>query len=90
MPITIQIPTPMREQADGQADVAVEAGTVQSALAELVAKHPALEPKLFNNGTLRPFINVFVNDEDIRYLDEMETKIQAGQTLAIIPAVAGG
>ena len=90
MSITIQIPTPMREQADGNADVPVEAGTVQTALAELVAKYPALEPKLFNNGTLRPFINVFVNDEDIRYLDDMETKVEAGQTLAIIPAVAGG
>ena len=90
MPITIQIPTPMREQADGNADVPVSEGTVQAAFTELVAKYPALEPKLFANGTLRPFINVFVNDEDIRYLDEMETKVEAGQIVAIIPAVAGG
>ena len=53
-------------------------------------QYPALEPKLFQNGALRPYINIFVNNEDIRYLDEMETKLADGVIVALIPAVAGG
>jgi molybdopterin synthase sulfur carrier subunit len=88
--IKIQIPTPMREQSGGQAEVAVEGGTVGLALADLVARHPGLESKLFHNGALRPFVNVFVNDEDIRFLDEMDTALADGAVVALIPAVAGG
>jgi molybdopterin converting factor small subunit len=90
MPIKIDIPTPMREQAGGQAVVEVAGGTVGEALADLVRKHPGLGPKLFDNGRLRPFVNVFVNDEDIRYLDDLDTKVEAGHLVALIPAVAGG
>jgi molybdopterin converting factor small subunit len=90
MPITIQIPTPMREQAGGQAEVAVAGATVKAALADLVRQHPGLEAKLFDGGRLRPFVNIFVNDEDIRYLDEMDTPVTDGQIVALIPAVAGG
>jgi sulfur-carrier protein len=88
--IKIQIPTPMREQAGGQAEVPVAGATVALALADLVAKHPGLESKLFDKGRLRPFVNVFVNDEDIRFLDEMETALTDGAVVALIPAVAGG
>lgn len=90
MAIKVQIPTPMREQAGGQAEVEVGGATVQAALADLVAKHPGLGPKLFDNGKLRPYVNVFVNDEDIRYLDEMSTPVTDGVIVALIPAVAGG
>lgn len=90
MAIQVQIPTPMREQAGGKAEVAVTGVTVQAALADLLRQFPALGPKLFDNGRLRPYVNVFVNDEDIRYLDEMNTPLSDGQTLALIPAVAGG
>ena len=90
MPIKIDIPTPMREQAGGQATVEVAGGTVREALADLVRKHPGLGPKLFDAGRLRPFVNVFVNDEDIRYLDDLDTKVTDGQLVALIPAVAGG
>jgi sulfur-carrier protein len=88
--IKVQIPTPLREQAGGNAEVEVTAATVGAALADLVAKYPGLAPKLFDGGKLRPYINVFVNDEDIRYLDEMDTALTAGQVVALIPAVAGG
>jgi molybdopterin converting factor small subunit len=90
MAIKVEIPGPLREQAGGNTEVAVAGATVGAALADLVRQHPALEPKLFQNGALRPYINVFVNDEDIRYLDEMDTKVTDGVIVALIPAVAGG
>jgi molybdopterin synthase sulfur carrier subunit len=90
MAIKVQIPTPMREQAGGQSEVEVAGGTVKAALDDLVRQHPALASKLFDNGRLRPYINVFVNDEDIRYLDDLDTTVKDGETVALIPAVAGG
>ncbi len=90
MAIRVEIPAPLREQAGGKTEVTVTGATVGAALADLVKQHPALEPKLFQNGALRPYINVFVNDEDIRYLDEMDTKLTDGVIVALIPAVAGG
>lgn len=90
MAIKVQIPTPMREQAGGNAEVAVTGATVQAALADLVRQYPGLGAKLFDNGKLRPYVNVFVNDEDIRYLDEMNTAVSDGVIVALIPAVAGG
>ena len=90
MAIKITIPTPMREQAGGQADVVVTGATVKAALADLLRQYPDLGPKLFDNGKIRPYVNVFVDDEDIRYLDEMDTPVADGVTVALIPAVAGG
>jgi molybdopterin converting factor small subunit len=90
MAIKIEIPAPLREQAGGNTEVNVVGETVGAALAELVKQHPALEPKLFQNGALRPYINIFVNNEDIRYLDEMETKLSDDAVVSLIPAVAGG
>lgn len=89
MPI-IQIPTPMRDQCGGLADVTVEGTTVQSALSALIEKHPGLGSKLFDNGKLRPFVNVFVDDEDIRFLNDLDTVVSEKQAIALIPAVAGG
>ncbi len=82
MAIKIQIPTPMREQSGGQAEVDVAGGTVKAALDDLLRQFPAMGPKLFADGKLRPYINVFLNDEDIAVAD--------GVVLALIPAVAGG
>lgn len=90
MAIKVEIPTPLREQAGGNAEVDVAGGTVGIALANLVKKYPALEPKLFLNGKIRPYINVFINNEDIRYLDEMDTAVADGVIVALVPAVAGG
>ncbi len=90
MAITVQIPTPMRDQSGGKAEVSVTGATVQAALDDLVKQHPGLGTKLFDNGRVRQYVNVFVNDEDIRYLDEMETKLADGAVVALIPAVAGG
>ena len=90
MAIKVEIPGPLREQAGGKTEVTVSGNTVGAALADLVKQFPALEPKLFQNGTIRPYINVFVNNEDIRYLDEMDTAVTEGVIVALIPAVAGG
>ncbi|HEY1190993.1 MAG TPA: ubiquitin-like small modifier protein 1 [Gemmata sp.] len=90
MAIKIQIPTPMREQTGGKAEVEVTGATVKDALADLVRQYPGVEPKLFADGKVRPYINVFLNDEDVRYLDEMDTAVTDGVVLALIPAVAGG
>lgn len=90
MPIIVQIPTPMREQAGGAATVPVAGATVGDALADLIRIHPGLGPKLFDNGQLRPYVNVTVNDEDIRFLDDLATPVADGQLIDLIPAVAGG
>lgn len=90
MPITVQVPTPMREAAGGNAEVATAGATVGAALADLVARYPGLGAKLFDNGKLRPFVNVVLNDEDIRYLDDLDTAVADGAVVALIPSVAGG
>ena len=90
MAIKVQVPTPMREQSGGKAEVEVKGATVQAALDDLITQYPGLATKLFDNGKLRPYVNVFVNDEDIRYLDEMQTPVTDGVIVALIPAVAGG
>ena len=90
MAIKVQIPTPMREQSGGKAEVEVAGGTVQAALDDLIHQYPGLRTKLFDGGRLRPYVNVFVNDEDVRYLDDLDTAVSDGQTVALIPAVAGG
>lgn len=90
MSVTVQIPTPLRRFTDEQAVVTVEGGTVGEALASLVDKHRALEPHLFADGKLRSFVNVFLGDEDVRFLQRDRTPLSAGDRLSIIPSIAGG
>ena len=90
MPIKIQIPAPLRQHTNGQAVVEVSATTVQESLAALANQFPALAERVMENGQVRRFVNVFVNDEDIRYLEGAETVVKDGDTVSIIPAVAGG
>ena len=90
--MTIFIPTPLRAFAGGQASIDVEAATVADALSSLTGAHPELRKHLFNEeGKLRAFVNLYLNDEDIRYLPEKEaTRVKASDTLSIIPSIAGG
>ena len=90
MSVRIQIPTPMRQHTEGNATVEVAGGTVQSALADLGTKFPALAQRILDNGQLKRFVNVYLNDEDIRYLDNLNTAVKDGDELSIIPAIAGG
>ena len=90
MAITVQIPAPMRAHTDGATCVEVSGATVQAALADLGVKHPALIERMFDGAALKRFMNLYVNDEDIRYLEELNTPLKDGDELSIIPAVAGG
>ena len=90
MPVRIQIPTPLRQHTQGQAVVEVTGGTVKAALDDLGQKCQGITPRIFDNGQVRRFVNVYLNDEDIRYLDSLATPVKDGDELSIIPAVAGG
>ncbi len=88
---TISIPTALRQYAGGQASVAVQASRIGEALAQLTAQFPELQKHLFDaNGKLRSFVNIYVNDEDIRHLQKEETEIKEGDEISIIPSIAGG
>ena len=88
----IFIPTPLRQFAAGKDTVEVNAGTVAAALDELTQTHPDLRKHLFTpEGKVRAFVNVYLNDEDVRYLPEKDgTKVSPTDTLSIIPSIAGG
>jgi molybdopterin converting factor small subunit len=86
----VRIPTPLRSHVAGQ-DRALAAGaTVGEVLANLATAYPALRDRLFDGDELRRFVNVYVNDEDIRYLDDLATAVGENDEVSIIPAVAGG
>jgi adenylyltransferase/sulfurtransferase len=88
----IYIPTPLRPYADGRNAVEVDAATIAEALETLTQAHPALRKHLFTEeGKLRAFVNLYFNDEDVRYLPEKEqTAVSAADSLSIIPSIAGG
>ena len=91
MSAKIRIPTTLRPATSGVAEVEVEAGTLASVLDGLEAKYPGFKSRIFDDeGGLRRFVNVFVGDEDVRYTGGLETVVPDGETVAIIPAVAGG
>ena len=88
---TLRIPTQLRTLTEGAGEVTVDGSTVGEALKALEANHPGFGERLFDDeGKLRRFVNVFVADEDIRFLDGLETPLEDGTTVSIIPAVAGG
>jgi molybdopterin converting factor small subunit len=88
---TIRIPTQLRTLTAGASEVQVDGSTVGEALKGLDAAHPGFGERLFDEaGKLRRFVNVFVTDEDIRFLQNLDTPLEAGTTVSIIPAVAGG
>src|SRR6267378_4940270 len=91
MPNTIHIPTPLRPFTDKQESVEVTGGTVGELLADLTKKYDGLRKHLYaDDGRLRNFVNVYLNDEDIRYLQKEKTPVKPGDSLSIVPSVAGG
>ena len=91
MAATVRIPTTMRPLTGGEKQVPVEPGTLAEVIAALEAAHPGLGDRLLDeDGSLRKFVNVFVDDDDVRYLDGLDTPVADGITVSIIPAVAGG
>jgi len=91
MTVTVRIPTQLRELSGGAAEVTLEPGTLKEVLDALDAAHPGFAGRLFDDGgDLRRFVNVFVADEDIRFLDGLDTRVDDGGVVSIVPAVAGG
>jgi molybdopterin converting factor small subunit len=91
MTVKVRIPTQLRTLTGGAGEVGVEGGTVGEVLKALDAAHAGFAERLFDEtGELRRFVNVFVADEDVRFLEGLATPVAEGQTLSIVPAVAGG
>ena len=91
MAVTVRVPTQLRTLSGGASEVAVEGSTVGEVLAALDESHPGFRSRLFDDeGQLRRFVNVFVADEDVRFMKGLDTEVDAGATVSIIPAVAGG
>ena len=87
----ILIPTPLRQYAGKRDAVDLNAATVAEALSQLTSEHPELKLHLFtDDGRLRSFVNVYVNDEDIRFLEKEQTPVQDSDTISIVPSIAGG
>ncbi|MGI8753986.1 MAG: ubiquitin-like small modifier protein 1 [Acidimicrobiales bacterium] len=91
MSVTVRVPTQLRSLSGGESSVGVDGSTVAEVLAALEAAHPGFSDRLFDeSGKLRRFVNVFVNDEDIRFLGGTDAAVAEGTTVSIVPAVAGG
>ena len=90
MPV-LRIPTPLRTYTNGQRDVNVSGSNISAALTDLTAQYPALKPHLFNDGgELRPFVNLFVGENNIKDLQGIHTPINDGEKILLIPSIAGG
>lgn len=90
MAVTVRIPTPLRSLTGGADEVLMEGGTVSEVIQSLEASHPGMKDRLCDEKGVRRFVNIYANDEDIRFLDNLETALKDGDTLSIVPAIAGG
>ncbi len=91
MPVDVRLPTVLRSQAGGRSTLPVEGSTIGEVLHALVSEHPGMQGQVFNDdGTLHRFVNIYVNDEDVRYLSQLDTPVKDGDEVSILPAVAGG
>jgi sulfur-carrier protein len=89
--VSVRLPTVLRSQAGGQSSVSAEGGTIGEVVEDLVRQFPGMATHLrAPDGGLHKFVNVYVNDEDVRYLDKLDTKVSDGDEVSILPAVAGG
>jgi sulfur-carrier protein len=91
VPVTVRLPTVMRAAAGGQSTVKANAGTLSEVFEDLVRQFPNLQGQLVTDGgELHRFVNVYVDDEDVRYLQKLDTEVPDGAEISILPAVAGG
>jgi MoaD family protein len=90
METTVRIPASMRSLTGGADEVAVAGATIADVIADLEARFPGMKDRLMDEKGVRRFINVFVGDEDIRFLDGLATALSAGDKISIVPAIAGG
>jgi molybdopterin converting factor small subunit len=90
MAVQVRIPTILRQYTGGEKIVDAEGTSLDALIEDLDARHPGLAERLIEDGKLRRFVNVYLNDEDVRFLDALSTAVSDGDTLTILPAVAGG
>jgi len=90
MAITVRIPTPLRTLTGGADEVPVPGGTVREVIDNLEKKHPGLKERLCDDKGVRRFVNIYANEEDIRFLDNLDTAVKEGDSVSIVPAIAGG
>ncbi|MBF0280968.1 MAG: MoaD/ThiS family protein [Zetaproteobacteria bacterium] len=91
MSVQVRIPTPLRKLTGGADEVTIEGATIGALIDNLEAAHPGLKERLCDDaGEIRRFVNVYVNDEDVRFLSGRETALNAGDEVSIVPAIAGG
>ena len=91
MSVEVRLPTLLRPAVDGRSSVSIDGSTVGDVLRALVAQHPDLDGQvLTGDGSLHRFVNVYVNDDDVRYLDKLDTTVGSSDVVSILPAVAGG
>lgn len=91
MSAAVKIPTPLRKVTNGEANVSAEGGNVREMIEDLERQFPGMRERLCDDdGALRRFVNVFVGDEDIRFMDGLDTALEDGAQVSIVPAVAGG
>lgn len=91
MGVSVRIPTPLRKLTEGKSEVEASGASVAEIIDNLEGSYPGLKEKLCEeNGNVRKFLNIYLNDEDIRFMDSLATEVRDGDTLALIPAIAGG
>lgn len=90
MAINVRIPTPLRTLTGGADEVQVEGKTVGEVIDQLEAKYPGMKDRLCDEKGVRRFVNVYANEEDIRFLDNLQTELKEGDSVSIVPAIAGG
>ena len=91
MNVNVRIPTPLRSLTHGQAEVSVEGKTIQELVENLEKAYPGIKERICDGqGNLRRFVNLYLNDEDVRFLKDLQTELHDGDGLSIVPAIAGG
>ena len=91
MAVTSRIPTPLRKFTEGKSEVDVEGGTIREVFDDVENRHGGLQEKIFDDaGEIRRFINVFVNGEDVRHSQGLDTPVKDGDEVSVVPAIAGG
>jgi sulfur-carrier protein len=91
VPVEVRLPTVLRPAAGGRSTVTAEGATIGEVLADLVRAYPGMDGQVLTaDGAMHKFVNVYLGDDDVRYLDQLDTKVADGDTVSILPAVAGG
>ena len=91
MSVTVRIPTPLRKLTESQSEIKIKGGTVEAVIVNMEAAYPGIRDRLCDeSGNVRRFINIYINEEDIRFLNGTNTEVKPGDKVSIVPAIAGG